>query len=241
MRLPDLWHDILAAFGLLTRLPLPFRPPRPAGAWAWPLAGAGVGLLLAALASVLMAADLPAGLVAAAVLGAQMLLTGALHEDGLADCADGFWGGHDRTRRLAIMKDSRIGSYGTLALVVTALARWAALSVLVQAPLALVAVAALSRVPMAALSAWLPNARGTGLSASLGRIGPAPAFAGAAAAMAVALACAGPAAIPAMLAALAAGLAVGLVARAKIGGQTGDVLGASQQMAEVAVLAVLVA
>jgi adenosylcobinamide-GDP ribazoletransferase len=241
LRATDLWHDILAAFGLLTRLPLPFRALRAGGAWAWPLAGAGVGLIAATLAAGLLAAGLPSGLVAAAVLAAQMLLTGGLHEDGLADCADGFWGGQTRDRRLAIMKDSRIGSYGTLALIVTVLARWTALTLLVETPLLLVALGALSRAPMAALSAWLPNARGTGLSASVGRVGWAPAFAGAALALAIALPLAGGSAIPALIAAAGAGLAVGLVARAKIGGQTGDVLGASQQMAEVAVLAVLVA
>ena len=61
---------------------------------------------------------------------AQALATGALHEDGLADSVDGFWGGATRERRLEIMKDSRIGSYGALALILSVLIRWTALSAL---------------------------------------------------------------------------------------------------------------
>ncbi len=243
MAMRDLWRQFLSALLLLTRLPLPViaRPAGAEAAWAWPLAGAVVGAGAAVVAGAATAAGLPAGVAAGLVIAAQLLLTGALHEDGLADCADGFWGGRTPARRLEIMKDSRIGSYGTLALIVVLLTRWAALSVLVATPLALVAVAALSRVPMAILSAWLRNARGEGLSARVGRVGRLPALTGAALATLFAAPLIGWAALPALAAALATGLAAGLVARRKIGGQTGDVLGAAQVLADLAVLCVLVA
>ncbi|MBM3616888.1 MAG: adenosylcobinamide-GDP ribazoletransferase, partial [Alphaproteobacteria bacterium] len=118
---------MVAAFGLLTRLPMPFTPPRPQGVWAWPLVGLGVSALAVGLGALALAAGLAPPLVAVLVMVAQAALTGALHEDGLTDCADGFWGGHDRARRLEIMKDSRIGSYGAVALMLVMLARWSAL------------------------------------------------------------------------------------------------------------------
>ena len=119
--------DIPAALRLLTRLPLPGAggPPRPSAAWAWPLAGLIVGTLAAGIG--IAALPLGAGIAAACAMGAQAMLTGAMHEDGLADCADGFWGGWTRERRLAIMKDSAIGTYGTMALLITGLIRWSAL------------------------------------------------------------------------------------------------------------------
>jgi len=236
----DLTADLLAALGLLTRLPVPDTgPPNPAAGWAWPVAGALVGALAALAGAVALTLGVVPGVAAALAMGVTAALTGGLHEDGLADCADGFWGGQDRARRLEIMKDSRVGSYGVLALGLVLLARWAALTALVEGGHwgALIAAEALSRAAMAGVMAGLPNARGRGLSASHG----APEGETVAIAAALALGLAGMLAgwaAPAMaLAALAAAAGVGAVARAKIGGQTGDVLGAAQQMALVAALA----
>lgn len=236
----DLTADLLAALGLLTRLPVPDTgPPNPAAAWAWPVAGGLVGALAALAGAVALTLGVVPGVAAALAMGVTAALTGGLHEDGLADCADGFWGGHDRARRLEIMKDSRVGSYGVLALGLVLLARWAALTALVEGGHwgALIAAEALSRTAMAGVMAGLPNARGRGLSASHG----APEGETVAIATALALGLAGMLAgwaAPAMaLAALAAAASVGAVARTKIGGQTGDVLGAAQQMALVAALA----
>lgn len=236
-------RDILSAFGLLTRLPVPAAAPRPDGAWAWPVAGAAVGGLAALAAAFGAALGLPPPLAAVLALMAGTLATGGLHEDGLGDCADGFWGGRDKAQRLAIMKDSRIGSYGALALMLTVLFRWQAVTAILSGghwPL-LIAAAALSRAPMAAISALMPNARGSGLSQSLGRPTPRAAALTAGAALVLAVAEAGPAAIAMAVAAAAGGALVALTARAKIGGQTGDVLGASQQVAEAAALAAAVA
>ena len=238
--LSRLARDVPAAFGLLTRIPVPFTAPRPAGAWAWPLVGLAVGGLAAGIGVAASAAGLAAPLVAVLVLAVQAALTGGLHEDGLADCADGFWGGRDKARRLEIMKDHQIGSYGGLALGLVMLARWSALVILISAGhwAVIVAAAALSRLPMAAIMALLPNARGAGLSASVGAPPAAAVAAGLALGFGLAVLLVGGLALGLLVATLVAGLGVLGLAKAKIGGQTGDVLGAAQVLAEVAALAV---
>ncbi|MBL4927579.1 adenosylcobinamide-GDP ribazoletransferase [Fuscibacter oryzae] len=240
MQLRDLRHDLFAAFGLLTRLPMPDTgAPDPRAAWAWPLAGLAVGGLAVLAGMGSAALGIVPGVTAALMLGVAAALTGGLHEDGLADCADGFWGGRDKARRLEIMKDSRVGSYGVLALGIVLLARWSALTALVGAghwgPV--LAAEALSRAVMPAVMAALPNARGSGLSASHGAPGWGTAMQAAALAALLALSLAGWQAVPMILAAMLGTGAVALTARAKIGGQTGDVLGASQQIALTAALA----
>ncbi len=238
-------RDIPAAVALLTRLPVRADHTRGArAAWAWPLAGALVGLAAAMLGWVLMRLGLPVTLAAAAILAVQIVLTGALHEDGLADVADGLWGGHDRARRLEIMKDSRVGSYGVIALVLSLLARWAALAALLPAGgigFALIAVGLLSRAPMAVLMAAMENARGTGLAQSVGRPSQATATLGVLIAVGGAFLCLGSDMLAPLVWATLATLGIAILAQRKIGGQTGDVLGATQQCAEIAALAALAA
>lgn len=236
MILRDILADVHAAMGLLTRLPLPaMANPRGAqAAWAWPVVGVVVGSIAALVAWVMLAIGVPVGIVSGAVLLAQIMITGALHEDGLADTVDGFFGGWTRERRLEIMKDSHIGSYGTLALILSVGLRWQALTILCTTPLAIVAVAALSRAPMAVVMAALPNARGTGLAQSVGR--PAAPVAGGAVmlgwAISVMLLNVWPTIVILLGMALATWL-IATVAKSRIGGQTGDVLGATQQICEV--------
>src|SRR5690606_10887022 len=180
--LARLRDDLLSALALLTRLPVPdHRPAGAEAAWAWPLAGGLLGALAAVLAAALLALGIPPGPVAAAVLALLALLTGALHEDGLSDTADVLLRGRAGDRRLEVMKDSRIGGFGALALARVMLASWSALEALIAegrlwGPL--IAAAALSRAPMAVVMAALPPARPGGLSAGTGR--PSPAVAGAA-------------------------------------------------------------
>ena len=238
--------DLIAAFGLLSRLPLPASSvaPDPRAAWAWPVVGAALGALAALAASVALALSLPAGVAAGIALITGALLTGGLHEDGLADTADGLFGGHTRERRLEIMKDSRIGSYGTLALLLVTLMRWSALTALItvdQHWAGLIAAGALSRAPMAVLIAALPNARGAGLSHITGAPPRGAVTAALVIGAAVAFLCTGLALLPM---ALAAAATTGLLARAaqkRIGGQTGDILGAAQQLAELAALSLAAA
>ncbi|NNK78920.1 MAG: adenosylcobinamide-GDP ribazoletransferase [Litoreibacter sp.] len=240
-------HDVLVALSLLTRLPTPdpdWTVSRPAAcaAWAYPLAGmlvAGIAGLIGAMALALGAIP---GLSAAVSLTALILMTGAMHEDGLADTADGFWGGWDKARRLEIMKDSRIGTYGVIALVLTLLMRWLALTAIFAAGstmLSLIAAAVLSRAAMVGVMTVLPNARDDGLSRSTGRPPRETAFSAGAIALVLVLAGFGVSGIALVLAACLGACVVGGLASAKIGGQTGDVLGATQQISEILVLAAL--
>lgn len=232
--------DILGSLRLLSRLPLPPSDgiPGPGAAWAWPVAGLVIGTLVAGVA--MLTQGLGAPVAAAIALGAQAMMTGAMHEDGLADTADGLWGGWDKARRLAIMKDSHIGTYGVMALLVVGLIRWSALATLISGGhwVAIVAVAALSRAPMVVLMWALPNARGSGLAQSVGRV-PIQSAAVATVLAVAAMLWLGAAGLITVAVAGAVVLALAAVARAKIGGQTGDILGASQQLAEAAALALL--
>lgn len=232
--------DLASGFSLLTRLPMPKRAfTGAASVWTWPLVGLVVGAASALSAALALALGLPAPLAAAIAMAMSALLTGAMHEDGLADTLDGLFGGWTRERRLEIMKDSHIGSYGVLGLVILSLARWSALSALIAAGAwpALLAAAALSRAPMAVIMAALPNAREGGLSASTGR--PVPARVLACCGLALGLALAGAAGMaPGMALAVAlVSAAIAVTARRRIGGQTGDILGAAQALSETAALA----
>lgn len=239
-------QDLPAALGLLTRLPVPVQPDRAlargaAAAWAYPVAGIIVGVIVAVAIALLAWLGLPAGIVAALALAVGIVLTGAMHEDGLADSADGLWGGWDRARRLAIMKDSHIGTYGVIALALTLLIRWLALTALITADgywAALIGAAALSRGGMVVLMGMMPNARDSGLSHHVGRPGAPTVWLAAAIAGLTGLICVG---FPTSLLAVLAVIACGLIARAKIGGQTGDILGATQQISEISVLLGVVA
>ncbi|MEM6305648.1 MAG: adenosylcobinamide-GDP ribazoletransferase [Pseudomonadota bacterium] len=240
--------DMLMALALLTRLPLPHvsftgRSPA-AAAWAYPLAGLVVGVLAAVMGALALWLGLPEPITAALVLVTGVLLTGAMHEDGLADCADGFWGGWTVERRLEIMKDSAIGTYGVIALTKSLLVRWSALTLLIEADYlaaGVIVAAVMSRATMVWVMRWLPNVRKGGLAAQTGR--PS----GTAVMIAVLLGIAAPLAAPGtptLTLVACVGLAAvvcGLIARAKIGGQTGDVLGATQQVCEVTALAVFAA
>jgi len=239
--------DIAAMLGFYTRLPVPLRAHEGRAfadsQWAAPLAGAAVGLVCGCGLWLASAFGLPAPVAAALALALGVALTGALHEDGLADAADGFGGGRSREDKLAIMRDSRAGSYGVVAIVLSLLVRWAALAALaaagpVAALLALVAAHAGSRAILPALLAAMPPARADGLGNGAGRPGNGTVFAALAIGFVVLL----PGGVAfALVAALALGLAALAVARlalAQIGGQTGDVLGTAQQAGEIAVLVV---
>lgn len=234
---------LLSALALLTRLPLPdHRPAGAEAAWAWPLVGLVLGALASLLAAALLALGVAPGPVAAVTLITLALQTGALHEDGLSDTADGLLGGRTTERRLEIMKDSRIGSYGALALVLVALVAWSALAdLLAQGPFwtALIAAAGISRAPMVVLMAALPPARVTGLSVATGRPAPGTAALAVGIALLIALLLLGTGALAPVLAALTVSALLALAAHRLIGGQTGDILGASQQLSFAACLALI--
>ena len=241
---------IALAFALLTRLPLParlFAQPTPLSraVWAFPLAGALIGAAGGAAFALARLCGVPPSLAALWTLAATLLLTGALPEDGLADTADRFGRGRTPEHSLAIMRDSRIGTYGALALMLSLGIRAAALAALPSpgtALAALVASGALGRAAMLVPLSQLTPARPDGLAASLAATTPSACIAGAAVAiLAAALALPLPLAAGAVAFAALCGAAMARLARRKIGGYTGDVLGAAEQVAECAVLTLLAA
>ncbi|NIZ59858.1 adenosylcobinamide-GDP ribazoletransferase [Sedimentitalea sp. CY04] len=248
MRKYDIIRDISLSLVLLTRLPLPALPKpwfqhQAQAVWAFPVAGLAVTLPACTVAMLALWVGLPASIAAGLLITVQIVLTGAMHEDGLADTADGFWGGFSPERRLEIMKDSQIGTYGVLALLLSIGLRWLALTTVLSTvgiwtPLAL---ALLSRAAMPILMVTLSNARTSGLSQSVGRPSSAPAFLGLFIALLISVPIIGLAITPVLIAMGLATLAIAMIARAKIGGQTGDVLGAGQNITELVGLLVMLA
>ncbi|MCB2127782.1 MAG: adenosylcobinamide-GDP ribazoletransferase [Rhodobacteraceae bacterium] len=238
---PSRADEARLAFQLLTRLPvgrIGGEPPAmAASSWAWPLAGAGVGLISALACGVGTLLGLPATMSALMALAAGLLATGAMHEDGLADLADGFGGGRNRERKLEIMRDSRIGTYGVVALCIALGMRAVGIAALAGAggaAMALIGIAAASRavLPMALIR--MPAARDNGLGRMAAGDDPAPAWAAALIGFFCLLPLGlGTALLVAFAMVLAALILAGIAMR-QIGGQTGDVLGAMQQVAEVA-------
>ncbi|OUJ16230.1 hypothetical protein HK27_05090 [Acetobacter orientalis] len=257
-------QDLASGLGLLTRLPVmgllsPAQRnstaawPLARSLWCWPLVGAGIGAITGGLGYVLQSglhlATLPAVTLA---LAAQTALTGGFHEDGLADMADSY-GANTRARKLEIMRDSRVGSYGVIALCLSFLVRAGALAALPAATLipALALAGLLARAALLWVPACLPPARPDGLARSLSPL-PKTAFgvaqgitvvayalwawwwAGAVAHTALALM------LPPAGAALAV-LCLSHAAKKHLGGYTGDVLGATATLADCLTLAALTA
>ncbi|MFT6224614.1 MAG: adenosylcobinamide-GDP ribazoletransferase [Paracoccaceae bacterium] len=237
-------RDIAAATGLLTRLPVRFSDDFPvrrgaAAAWAYPLVGAIMACICWCVVAAGLLLQLPVVVTAGLAIGVQVFVTGALHEDGLADTVDGFWGGWSVERRLEIMKDSQIGTYGVLALVFVVGLRWATLVGLIQnevvfAPLLVAAMMSRAAMPLVMVS--LPHARSGGLSASVGRPAVAVVVLAVVIAGVAGLGMLGLAGVCAGVGMILVAAAVGWTARTKIGGQTGDVLGATQQITELVLL-----
>jgi adenosylcobinamide-GDP ribazoletransferase len=236
-------RSLLAAIAFLTRIPvgrwIDFGRDDVARSAAWfPAVGALLGGL-ECLAAWLLCPHLPAAVTAALLVALDMLLTGALHYDGLADSADGFGGGKDRDDVLRIMRDHAIGSYGGVALVLAVGMKIAALAALLKGsawPLALIAAPLLGRWAIVLLSAALPYARATAsVVVGMGR----KALAWGTLLTALALAAGrDPRLWIAAAVVLLLTACLGLYCRRKIGGITGDTLGAGAELAEIAVLLV---
>jgi len=241
-------RGIFAGFALATAFftRIPFAAPEghveplADAAWAFPIVGAGIGGVAALaffLVQLLGLGDWPAAVL---TVLAGIVLTGALHEDGLADTADGLIGGHDRGQRLAIMRDSQHGTFGVLAIVLSVLLRAAALAGIgeaVHTGLALIAAHAASRAALPFAMRILAPARAEGLGAGAGRPSMPLAVVALAIGLLVSLAALGPPrGFVAIGLAGAAMFALGLLAYRRIGGYTGDVLGAFQQVGEIVML-----
>jgi adenosylcobinamide-GDP ribazoletransferase len=239
----------IVALSFLTRLPVPslkgFQEEWLALSAPWfPVVGSIVGLLAAAawwLGTRLWTGPVPILLAVATAAW----VTGGLHEDGWADVFDGFAASRDRTRILEVMKDSRIGAIGALALLLLLLIKVAALASLPadRVPAALVAAHVLSRWSSVSLMWGLPYARPEGgLGRSLvGKVTGGRLAAGTLLALLIAVGTLRRAAVPATATALVAVLLAALVFRRRLGGITGDCLGAANQLVEVGVFLALAA
>ncbi len=248
-RLDDWVRDLKVAAIFFTRVPIAHagRLTLADLARAWrcvPLVGAAIGAAGGVVFAIAHLLGLPPLAAALLALATTALVTGALHEDGLSDFADAL-GGRDAAQRLDIMRDSRIGAFGALALIFSVGLRAAALASMAEPGegfLALVAAHALSRAALPAVMTALPAARRDGLGADTGAPErPALALAlGVAAVLALAALGIGPG-VAAMLAGCMAAMAITGMARRLVGGYTGDILGAVQQAAETAILLAITA
>ena len=241
-------RDLKVALLFLTRLPIQVdgavtMRDLAAAVYAFPLVGAVIGLLAGLAYWIALQLSLPALPAALIAIVTMLLLTGALHEDGLADTADGL-GGRDRARALEIMADSRIGSFGALALMVSLLARLIALAPMWdprQVAMVLVGAAMASRAVMPVVMLLQPSARGDGLAAATGRPEPVRVMLGCFLAIGVTVMLLPlPVAVPALVASAAFSLLVAAWLGRRLGGCTGDTLGAVQQVAEIAFLFAIV-
>jgi adenosylcobinamide-GDP ribazoletransferase len=226
------------AVAFLTRFPAGGGALSPRAVPWFPLVGGALGA--AAGGAAIGLADLVPPLLAGALAVAlELAITGALHVDGLADSADGL-GGRDREHALAIMRDHALGAYGASALVLDLLAKSAALGVLAQEGdvLPVVAAFAVARAAPLPLAAALPYARAAGTGGALAGLGPVPAAAGVALAAAVAVAAGAPETLGAAALVTAA---VWWLARRRLGGVTGDVMGAAIELSATAALIAAVA
>ena len=207
--------------------------------WAFPLMGVIVGGLSGAALMLSAELDLHPLACAFIALAVSALITGALHEDGLADVVDGFGGGISREAKLRIMRDSQIGSYGVLALIFCVGLKAALLAGLLgpgMAAATLMGAAVLSRGLLPGMMYLMPRARTDGLAGSAGR----PNGWSTILSLCLGICLAWPflglwAGFVAIIAALISMLIMAFIAHRQIGGYTGDVLGATQQIVEISV------
>ena len=248
------WNDWAPSIGelstsilFLTRLPLPRHAPIGGLAvgqsvWAFPLAGVVVGLIGALVYAIAHRLGLPPWPAAGLAVAATLAATGCLHEDGLADTADGFGGGDTTERKLDIMRDSRIGTYGVCALALSLLLRTGALASLAEPGLvaaALIAAHSAARATMPVVMFFVAPARRDGLSFAAGQPSAARVAVAAALAVIILAVCLGP--VRAIVSVIVLAIVIALMAALsvrQIGGQTGDVIGAVEQVSEIVILLV---
>jgi adenosylcobinamide-GDP ribazoletransferase len=246
--LSELLVDLLTAFQLLTRLPIAKLGQTAAPAnlarcvWAFPVVGLIVNVIGGFAYWLAYRLGVPPLLAAVCALAATITVTGGFHDDGLADTADGFGGGATSERKLTIMRDSRIGTYGTLALCLSVMARVIAIASLadpLRVAVAFVLAGMLGRSVILVLLLALRPVREDGMGVAVGGASLVRIAAGLAAAVVVCLV-----AVPRDLGIVMIGCALGValalakLARGQIGGYTGDVLGAGETIAECVVLMV---
>ena len=235
-------NELLLAFQFMTRIPISGLPREPRAlaraAKFFPVVGLAIGLIGVAIYRALFARMQPQ-LVALVLLVYLVLITGALHEDGLADAADGFGGGWTKEKILMIMRDSRIGSFGAVAVTLSLLSRFILISNTPPARLPgfLIASSVLCRWTALPLGFWLPYARDDqGLGGAVaGRMPLGSLLWGTALAVLSVAAALGLGSLLPWLITLLMTAASGLYFRRNIQGVTGDCFGATNQVTEIAI------
>jgi len=239
--------DLRTGLAFCTSLPLAHSAPGSGAdvaraSWTFPIVGAVVGMVGALVYWLADGVGLHPFVAGVLALAATVLVTGCLHEDGLADTVDGFGGGATRDQKLEIMRDSSIGAYGASALALSLMLRAGAIASLADPTLvapALIAAHAGARATLPVFMRLVPRARHDGLSADAGQ--PPGGNAWLASLLGVIVLWLALGFSGALVACLLVAMATGLMAwltRRQIGGQTGDVLGALEQVSEIVILLV---
>jgi adenosylcobinamide-GDP ribazoletransferase len=242
-----IWYEFRICMGFLTRLPVfstefSGKTTLAQASWAFSLVGLAVGLFGVILLWLLQWLGAPDSVAVLLALAGVMVVTGGLHEDGLADTADGFGAMADQDRKLEIMHDSRIGSFGVLALIISVGVRWASMVALIDVSFSalvygFLAATSLSRGVLPCIMRNAPQARRDGLSVDAGIPESQPATVALFVGLVVLIIAIGfwNSVLTVILGAIVL-IAFLWMAKKQIGGQTGDVLGASQQITEAMIL-----
>jgi adenosylcobinamide-GDP ribazoletransferase len=249
---PALWARIFRAFraalSLLTIIPVRFGPEEPTEAdlasarYAFPVIGAAIGLALALLSAALSAARTEAILASFLLVAAWAAISGGLHLDGLADSSDGLFLSGDADRRLGAMRDPHVGSFAILAMILVILGKWAALTTLIgrRRALALLGAAAVSRTLTLVAAGLAPYARRQGTGRTIVEATTVvDALWAVVAALAIGALLGGEIGLVASAAALLVAWGLSHLATQKLGGVTGDILGAVVELGELVYLVVL--
>ncbi|WP_310620326.1 adenosylcobinamide-GDP ribazoletransferase [Flexibacterium corallicola] len=250
-----LTQDVAACIRFFSRIPVPAlgkaddpcrAPDFQRLAKVIPIAGVVIALLPALFMLLLSASNLPSFVIAGVVVSVSVASMGCLHEDGLSDVCDGFFGGHTKELRLEIMKDSRIGAFGAAALILSLGLRWGLLTALLErysplfAILVFLASELFSRFAFVALWQKLPAAYEGGLSQKFGKPDASGVLqAGLITVLPLLLFLFSPSGGNLIASLVVGGITTWCLARLtmkKIGGVTGDVLGAAQQLSSLGFL-----
>ena len=233
------WSDLKIAISLLSRIPLGNETQHltsrgPNHLWAFPIVEILIGIICCCLGWIGLLLQLNNFATGFLIVMAAAITTGAMHYDGLADTLDGLWGGWSAPQRLEIMKDSHIGVYGVIGLVISTGLQAALYGQIIQQSIwPIIGIMTISRAVMVPVMGFLENSRSSGLSSEVGK----PKLQTIILAMTLGITIAFlSGAWAAIGGSILAAWAVSKIAKNKIGGQTGDILGATQQLSEVSAL-----
>jgi len=237
-------RNILRAVSLTTRLPIDLgslysKESKTDATWAYPLVGLILSIPINVLGYVLLKLSVDSGIISALVIICLIFLTGAMHEDGLADTSDGFWGGWNKDTRLEIMKDSRIGTYGVIALIFSILLRWYCFKIIIDQNLLFVAATVscvLSRSLMTFYMWATPNAKDNGLSFNAGRPEDISVIVACLMGVIITILLVGLSSVLLLLLSFSIVWLLRILSLEKINGRTGDTIGAVQQISDIIIL-----